>query len=81
MATVPQHFDKIGREILLDCCVAYPESNRLQIGKVIKLNNKMVKISRMSSKGHWRSEINKYPSDCVIIDSADVTMYILKLGA
>jgi hypothetical protein len=49
--------------------------NSLQIAKVTKLNPKMVQVSRIGS----RYTTNKYPSDLVILDSQDVTMFILKM--
>jgi hypothetical protein len=71
------HYDKLGREIKLDDCVVLPSHNNLCIGKVNKLNPKMVGIKEVGTHrylGTW----NKYPSDLVIIESADLTMYLLK---
>lgn len=74
---VLQHFDKLGREITVDCCVAYPTSNSLQIGKITKLNNKMVKVEPLNTR-YRPTPTNKYPHDCVVVDGQDVTMWILK---
>jgi len=76
---VPEHQDLLGRAITLDSVVAYPSSNSLLIGRVIKLNNKMIKVVNVSAKTEWsRRGVNKYPQDCVVVDSADVTMYLLR---
>jgi hypothetical protein len=59
--------------------VAYPSSNSLLIGRVVKLNNKMIKVVNVSAKTEWsRRGVNKYPQDCVVVDGAEVTMYLLK---
>lgn len=70
-----QHTDRLGREIELDQCVAFPNSNSLYIGKVRKINNKMIGIDYL---GKYRGSCNKYPQDLVVLDSADVSMYMLK---
>ena len=75
----PEHQDLLGRAITLDSMVAYPSSNSLLIGRVVKLNNKMIKVVNVSAKSTWaRRGINKYPQDCVVVDGADVTMYLLR---
>jgi hypothetical protein len=77
--TVPQHHDRLGREIQLETVVAYPSSNRLSIGRVIKLNNKMIRVVDVEARSSWaRNGVNKYPADCVTLEGADVTMYLLK---
>jgi hypothetical protein len=75
---VPVHKDKLGRDINLNDCVAFPRSNSLIIGKVVKINPKMVGVEEISNK-KWPSSGNKYPQDCVVVDSADVTMYMLRM--
>jgi hypothetical protein len=72
-----QHVDKLGRPINLDDCVAFPHSNTLRIGKVRKLNNKMIGIDEVTNKKYCWSG-NKYPDDCVVVNSAEVTMYLLR---
>lgn len=72
----PVHCDKLGREIALNQCVAFPSHNTLYIGKVIKLNSKMIKVEALGSK--YKYEGNKYPQDVVIINDADVTMWLLR---
>jgi hypothetical protein len=58
--------------------VAYPEGNHLRIGKVVKLNPKMIRVKGLDAKRWYES--NKYPQDIVIIDGPEVTMYMLKLS-
>jgi hypothetical protein len=46
---------------------------------VVKINNKMIKVVNVSAKSTWaRRGINKYPQDCVVVDGAEVTMYLLR---
>ena len=74
------HKDKLGREIKLDDCVAVAHHNGMEIAKVVKINPKMVKVEILNAeKRTWYSgEHNKYGSQMVVIDSSDVTMYILR---
>jgi len=71
-----QHFDLLGREINVGDVVAVSTHNSLMIASVTKLNPKMVKVMRIPNKRS--SELNKYPSDMVVVPGADVTMYLLK---
>jgi hypothetical protein len=74
---IPQHKDKLGQDLAVDDCVTFPAHNSLIIGKVIKLNNKMVKVQKVGSKAYG-SEWNKYPDDLIKLDSSVVTLYLLK---
>jgi hypothetical protein len=77
--TAPQHHDRLGREIQLETVVAYPSSNSLCIGRVTKINNKMIKVVNVEARSSWTQRgVNKYPTDCVVLEGADVTMYLLK---
>lgn len=75
MAKIPEHKDKLGRELAVGDAVCYPSSNMLYIGTVIKLNNKMVKVQKVGSRGH---ESNKYPDDIIKLEGADITFYVLQ---
>ena len=77
MAKVYEHNDKLGRLINVNDCVAYPDNNCLRIGKVVKLNPKMIGLEEVGG-GQWPHKGNKYPADVVVIDDAAVTMYLLK---
>lgn len=72
-----QHKDKLGRELNVGDAVCYPVSNMLYIGTVTKLNNKMIKVQRVS-KSKYPAEHNKYPDDIIRLESSDVTFYILQ---
>ena len=76
---VPEHRDKLGRLLKIGDCVAYPGHNTLMIGIVKKLNPKMVGVSRLG-KNNWGPS-NKYPSDIVLLDGPEVTMYLIKNSA
>lgn len=73
---LPEHRDKLGRLLKVGDCVAYPGSNTLMIGTVKKLNPKMVGVA-MLGKHKWGPS-NKYPSDLVLLEGPEVTMYLLK---
>lgn len=42
-----EHSDKLGRPLSIDDYVAYPSHNSLSFGRVVKLNNKMVKVIKV----------------------------------
>jgi hypothetical protein len=73
---IPQHKDIFGQELVLDDCVVYPQSNSMKIGKVVKINPKMISVKNLTANG-WRSETLKYPSDLVKVHGPEVTMYLL----
>ena len=73
------HTDRLGREIFTGDCIAYPAGNSLEIGIVVKLNIKMVRIQPIKTTHSWYSnEHNKYPDDVVKLDGPDVTFYLLQ---
>lgn len=79
---LPIHRDKLGRTIELETFVCYPDGNNLDIGKVVKINPKMITISRIPDKYRkWGGESRKYPCDLVLVEGKDVTMYILRNSA
>ena len=74
-----EHRDRLGRLLKLGDCVAYPSHNSLDIGTVKKLNPKMVKVVKVGAKGKWDLRgSNNYPSDLVLLDGPEVTMYLIK---
>jgi len=75
---IPNHLDLLGNPINLGDCVAYPNSNSLCIGTVVKLNPKMIGVKRVGPRHDYK--LNKYPTDIVVLNSQDVTMYLLKAG-
>ena len=72
---IPEHRDILGRVLAVGDYVAYPDSNGLRMGKLDKLNQKMV---RVTTGREWRSTVNKYPVDTVKLDGPDLVMYLLK---
>lgn len=73
--TPPEHRDILGRVLEVGDFVAYPDSNMMKMGKIDKLNQKMV---RVTTGREWRSTVNKYPEHTVKLEGPDVTMYLLK---
>jgi len=72
---VPVHKDKLGREIRIGDFVAFPQSNDLCVGKITKLNPKMVKVLKLPKA---KSDFNKYPDDVVRLDEKDMTWFMLR---
>jgi hypothetical protein len=75
-----QHQDKLGRDLNVDDAVAFPDHNGLMIGKITKLNPKMLSIQSLDPKRRrWNdNDYRKYPHDTVRLDAVDLTVYILK---
>jgi hypothetical protein len=71
----PEHKDILGRVLAVGDYIAYPDSNQLRIGKIDKLNPKMIRVN--TGRG-WNPNINKYPIDTVKLDGPDLVMYLLK---
>lgn len=71
-----EHKDKLGRVLKVEDVVAFPVSNSLEIGKIVKINPKMLKVQKVPV-GRWASEWNKYSTEVVLIEGADLTMYLL----
>jgi hypothetical protein len=80
MATVkpiPVHKDIFGRPINEGSYVAFPHANTLYIGTVGKCSPKMVRVHPV--KGYRAEQgMLKYAHECVTVEGADVTFYILK---
>ncbi len=74
---LPTHKDKLGRIINEGDFVAFPQSNSLYVGKITKLNPKMVKVLKLPGA---KSDYNKYPTDIVKLEASDMTWYLLKNG-
>lgn len=73
--------DKLGQAIKEGDCVAWPDHNTLEVGIIVKINPKMVKVKRIESPKKWQpSTWNKYPNNVIKLDGPAVSMYILKLS-
>lgn len=76
---IPQHLDLLGKPIEVGACVAFPYHNSLRVGIVLKLTPKMVQLKRAGTKRELT--YSKYPKDLAVLNSKDVTIYLLKQGA
>jgi hypothetical protein len=79
------HTDALGKSISLNDFVAFPQANRLMIGRVTKLSNKMIIIDAVVKKrvnrrtGDYVEKYRKYPKDSVVVDQdAGLTMYVIR---
>ena len=78
------HTDALGKSICVDDYVAFPQSNKLMVGKVTKLSNKMLIIEavvkkRVNRYGERIETYRKYPKDSVVVDKdAGLTMYVVR---
>ena len=75
---IPVHKDKLGRTISVGDFVAFPQSNSLSVGKITKINPKMVKVLLLPRA---KTDYNKYPDDVVRLDASDMTWFMLKNGS
>ena len=74
MAKAPEfHKDLIGNKIKVGDVIAFADKNALYVGKIAKLHNKMVTVSR---KGRWSKLA--YPDNCVLLDSPMATLYLMQ---
>lgn len=74
---IPVHKDIFGRVINEGSYVAFPHANTLYIGTVGKCSPKMVRVHPI--KGYRAKDgMLKYAHECVTVEGADVTFYILK---
>jgi hypothetical protein len=79
------HTDALGKDICVDDYVAFPQSNKLMIGKVARLSNKMIIIEAVVKKrinrrtGEYVETYRKYPKDSVVVyKNAGLTMYVIR---
>lgn len=79
------HVDALGKDIHVGDYVAFPQANKLMIGKVSRLSNKMLIIEAVIKKrinrrtGDYVETYRKYPKDSVIVDKdAGLTMYVIR---
>lgn len=74
------HHDKLGRNLTVGDAVAFPHHNGLLVGKVTKLNPKMINIRSLdTTRYRWNdADYRKYPQETVRLDEVDLTVYLLK---
>jgi hypothetical protein len=73
---IPQHKDKLGQDLAVNDCIAFPDSNTLFIGKIVKLNPRMITVVKIGGKTSFTTR--KYPADLIRLESEAVTLYLLK---
>lgn len=78
-----EHKDFLDRKIELGDSVVFvrPDSRELELGRVIKLTNKNVRVSYIVSRG-WKKgneeSTVRIPKDVVKVDGPELTMFLLK---
>jgi hypothetical protein len=74
--------DFLGRELVVGDVVAFEGVNGggLVLGRIEKFSPKQASLTPLSDHNSWSSKktISRYSSQCVKIDDADITMYLLK---
>lgn len=75
------HRDIFGRIITEGSPIVFPHGNSLYVGTVGKCSPKMVRVHPSVSMYRSSTGILKYANSCVMVEGADVTMYILRNSA
>ena len=76
----PQHYDLFGQLLAIGDYVVFPcGTKRLDIGTVVRLTPKMIRICPVGLvRNQWGyGEYMKYPEACIKQEGAALTMYIL----
>jgi hypothetical protein len=77
--SLPVHYDRLGTVVELNAVVVYADSNQLSLGRVTKLNNKMIRVAKFGTNSTYRSGGTlKYSVDCLVVDDARVSFWLLK---
>ncbi len=76
------HKDRLGKPLALGDFVAFPLRNDLEIGKIIAIHAKMLRVVSVDETGNSRYRSSegslKYPHDTVWLDPSKLTFYILR---
>lgn len=72
-----EHKDRLGRTLRQGDCVAVGHKNGLMIGTIKKLNPVMLKIVRTGAAYVKSRGYDKYPSECVLLDGPELTIFLL----
>lgn len=78
---VPVHRDLFDHELAVGDAVVYSQYNMLTVGNIVKINPKTIKVAKYraaANKGWGAQESQQYPQDCIKINSADLTVWLLK---
>jgi hypothetical protein len=80
MAKKPvEHKDLFNHTLEVGMAVVYSQYNMLTIGHIIKVNPKTVRVRKYSAvPGRWQQESQQYPQDLIMVNSADLTAWMLK---
>jgi hypothetical protein len=73
-----EHTDLLGRKVTLGDFVAFPQHNRIYVGRVLKLNKQMLRVERLKTARWLTGEVNKYSKDCVLLPTRDLHFYLLR---
>ncbi|NBR62688.1 MAG: hypothetical protein EBT86_13915, partial [Actinobacteria bacterium] len=58
-----EHKDLIGRKVKVGDFVAFPQHKTLYIGRIVKLNAKMLRLQHIRQCRWLADEVNKYSKD------------------
>lgn len=76
---LPVHNDILGRPVSVGDTVAFADRNSLEIGRVIKVTNKQIRVVPLLGKYYDDFPgYLKYSSQCVLVGGPDLTMWMLK---
>jgi len=75
MTQATEHLDRLGEPVLQGSVVVYAYNNSLAVGMVTKINPKMIRVQRVGSRGNGTL---KYSTDCLVIDDARASFWLLK---
>ena len=78
-----QHQDYFGRELAVDDCVVFSVHNLFQVGRIISVTPKMVRVAGYDyARKNWRTGAVqgnlKYPHEVLRVDPQEAMVYILK---
>ncbi len=76
----PVHLDRIGRRVDVGDIIAVADFNGLMLARIVKLNNKMIKVQRFPKAYSDGKGRNKYAYDAIKLDQDDVAIHILQGG-
>ena len=80
MAKKPvEHRDLFNKPLEVGMAVVYSQYNMLTIGHIIKVNPKTVRVRKYTGEQtRWSQESQQYPQDLIMINSADLTAWLMK---
>jgi len=76
-----EHKDLLGRKVEVGDFVAFSQSNTIYVGRIVKLNSKMLRLQHIRQCRWLADEVNKYSKDCVLLPSRDMDFYLLRVAS